>query len=534
MSGRRLVIVRRAVQTLFVGGLVVILWNTRFPLQGFVNPAWYFHLDPLAMLLTALAERVLLPGLGLAIAMLALAAVLGRAFCGWLCPLGATIDLWTALTDPLRRVVRRARRHERGPGRWRYVKYAILAIMTAAALAGLQLAWTLDPLTVFVRAFSFTVHPAVNAALDSTLAALITASGYAAPLEAFYRLLQGPVLSLALPAFPHTGVITGLFAAILLMALVRRRLWCRVLCPLGALLALPARRPLLQRRTDCTVNCGTCRHVCRMGAIRTDNSYAPEECVLCMDCLADCPHDTAVFTIRRPKPRPANPAPASAPQQRITRHAFVRATLSSAAALALPASLSAQYPPDTTAGDTAPPAAAEPPAPLVRPPGALTETEFVQRCIRCGNCMKVCPTNVLQPAGGHYGLAGLWTPRLEPAIGYCEYNCTLCGQVCPTEAIAPLPLKNKKAWVMGIAVIDRKTCLPWAKGTPCIVCEEHCPVGDKAIKLDDVTVQGRRLRRPRIDETLCIGCAICVNKCPVRPVRAIRVDPPKRRGSRAT
>ncbi len=88
---------------------------------------------------------------------------------------------------------------------------------------------------------------------------------------------------------------------------------------------------------------------------------------------------------------------------------------------------------------------------LVRPPGAQNEAEFLSRCIRCGQCMKVCLTNGLQPVLWEAGLEGLYTPRLVPRMGYCSFSCNLCGQVCPTGAIPHLNLKVKQATVLGTA-----------------------------------------------------------------------------------
>ncbi len=164
---------------------------------------------------------------------------------------------------------------------------------------------------------------------------------------------------------------------------------------------------------------------------------------------------------------------------------------------------------------------------LIRPPGAVAEEEFLQRCVRCAECMKVCIGQTLQPALLEAGPVGLWTPLVVPRIGYCEYNCTLCGQVCPTGAIAPLKLAEKQKNVIGLAVIKKDRCLPFAKGIECLVCEEHCPTGEKAIVMDekDVLVDGkmRRLKFPRVIDKLCIGCGICETKCPVEGASAIRV-----------
>ena len=151
--------------------------------------------------------------------------------------------------------------------------------------------------------------------------------------------------------------------------------------------------------------------------------------------------------------------------------------------------------------------------------------------------MKVCPNNALHPAFVQAGLEGLWTPVLVPRIGYCEPNCVLCGQVCPTGAIWELteaeklgsagtaPAENTGAGAggpaagsaspnadpaagapvkIGTAFYDRGRCLPWAMATECIVCEEWCPTSPKAITLqpaDVVDSQGAvvSVRQPSVD-----------------------------------
>lgn len=165
--------------------------------------------------------------------------------------------------------------------------------------------------------------------------------------------------------------------------------------------------------------------------------------------------------------------------------------------------------------------------PVIRPPGSLSEEKFVNTCVRCGNCMKVCITNGLQPVMLDSGIEGVWTPQLVPEIGYCEYKCTLCGEVCPTQAIRQLSVPLKQKARLGVAQIDHRICIAWDGNEQCIVCEEHCPVSDKAIKVKEEVFNGKRIFRPSVDENLCIGCGICQNKCPVRPVRAIRVNPGK-------
>jgi ferredoxin len=183
---------------------------------------------------------------------------------------------------------------------------------------------------------------------------------------------------------------------------------------------------------------------------------------------------------------------------------------------------------------------------LLRPPGALDEPDFLSRCIRCGECMKVCPNNALQPTLAQAGIEGIWTPTLVPRIGYCEPSCVLCSTVCPTGAIWQITPKEK-GWVadcaspadaahndagqpvrLGTAFYDRGRCLPWAMATDCIVCEEWCPVSPKAIYLEDVQVTDssgntKSLKQPHIDPTRCVGCGACEYACPLQEHPAVYV-----------
>ncbi len=120
------------------------------------------------------------------------------------------------------------------------------------------------------------------------------------------------------------------------------------------------------------------------------------------------------------------------------------------------------------------------------------------------------------------------TPRLVPRLGYCSFNCNACGQVCPTGAIPKLGLVVKQHTPIGLASVDQNRCLPWAYDIPCIVCEEACPVADKAIKLEEIEVEDNQgnmvlLQRPSVVQELCTGCGICEYQCPMGGEAAIRV-----------
>ncbi len=514
MTFRHLLIIRRLAQTISVFLLVYILWNTRYPLSGYINPEFYFLIDPFAMIITSLAERVLLPGLIYASTLLLITFIAGRGFCGWICPLGALLDFLSYCRTLAMKIFHKKNR-EPEPLPLRHGKYLLLGAAVIAAGAGVQMAWFLDPITIFVRAFSFNIHPFISGSIDSGFKALLAAANYPEWLESAYDYLREGFLSLSTPDFTHAGTILIILLVILILSLVKRRFWCRYLCPLGATLALPAMASPLRRDVEqCKKNCGICGNLCRMNAIRRDNTYIKEECILCLDCVALCPGEKATFSFKRKRPGTAEKQAGTALMSRSQFIAAAGCALAASSPCAALAAEKLKAPAKPARSGT---------VSRLRPPGSLPEEEFIQRCIRCGNCMKVCPTNVLQPLPVTDGPGAAWTPVLDTRRGYCEYQCNLCGRVCPTDAIRELPLAQKQKVKIGYGVFNKKICIPHAKGENCIVCEEHCPVAEKAIRVKEGVVKGKRVMLPYVIPDLCIGCAICELKCPTTPDKGIVV-----------
>jgi polyferredoxin len=349
----------------------------------------------------------------------------------------------------------------------------------------------LDPIALTVRSMTTAVLPTVHMATEGV---------YTEPRE-----------------YWQAWVVGLIFFGFLIANWYIPRFFCRVVCPLGALLGVFSRFALWRIDRDpvrCT-DCDLCLKSCE-GASDPHTDLRKSECFVCLNCIEDCPHDALQF---RFLPRKASEVtlPAVGRRQMLLAGAF--------GLLFFPMARKSGGVQKNWSRAT------------IRPPGSVEEDEFLRRCIKCDQCIRVCPTNVLQPALFEGGLEGLWTPIMISKMGWCELNCTLCSQVCPTGAIREIsiaeklgvgPFESKGPIKTGTAFYNQGRCLPWAMDTECVVCEEVCPVSPKAIFTRNVEIIDRwgstlHLKRPFIDAEKCIGCGICEHECPVKDDPAVYV-----------
>jgi len=465
----------------------------------------FLEADPLAALGNALASHALCRGLLWSLLVIIPTLFLGRFFCGWICPLGTLNQLAGRLRRPGKRSLESSRYQ-----RWQRLKYYLLAALLVAAAFGSGVFGWFDPIALAARSLGLAVIPGVDYSLGAVAEALGRSDVY--PIR-LVGLGLGYLLSLRPPHFEQAFLLGLILAVLLALNLYATRFWCRALCPLGALLGAMSRWSILglEKRAEKCGDCNRCLLDCQGGDDPLPGArWRKAECHLCLNCTESCPDGGLAFRFFPHKQD-------SIEKPNLDRRHALAALAGGAAVVPL-----------LRVGAT-------PDARLIRPPGALEESGFLGRCIRCGQCMKVCPNRALHPAWGEAGVEGLWTPTLVARIGYCEPNCVLCGEVCPTGAIWRIS-SQEKGWSgggtkpvrIGTAFYDRGRCLPWAMATECIVCEEWCPTSPKAIYLRpaeavDASGGSRPVRQPYVDPAQCVGCGACEYACPVKDRAAVYV-----------
>lgn len=490
--------------------LALFFWSRR---EFYLNPSLEsgfteklvnipLKLDPLVMIAQAIASRKILRGSMLAIFTLFLTFFLGRVWCGWFCPMGTILE-WIP--------IRSWKKNQPSVAEWfRGIKYVLLMVILFSAIFTNLTLLFLDPLTIGYRTLTTAIWPGLDKIVTFVELQLIRVPFLSAAVGGFDSLIR-PMIFPAHPAFYRYGLLySGFFISLILLNSFAPRFWCRYLCPLGGLLGLLGKVSLVgcEITTSCST-CGKCVPACPTGAIKDQDKVFcdPGECTMCMVCAENCPGDAVKFPFKISK---------------FLRQPYDierRKVLLSMGATAVGVGLLET----NIAGQVFAPSP-------IRPPGVMNE-RLLSTCIRCGECSTVCPTNAIQMAVFDGGVEGFWTPIIVPRIGYCDYSCQACGQVCPVEAIPPLSLEEKRKQIIGKAHIDQDRCLPWAENQECIVCEEMCPIPEKAIELELVEVPDgeggiKILQRPVVIRHLCIGCGICENKCPVSGEAAIQIKVP--------
>ena len=443
----------------------------------------FLIIDPLVALSTSLAARSWVWSLTFAGIILVVCILIPRGFCGYLCPLGTLIDLFDWA---LGKRVKRFRVPD--DGWWVHIKYYLLAATLIASLCGVLVSGYVAAIPVITRGMMFIFEP-----LQSGL------------LRGFY---QVPALNAG-----HFLSI-GLFLAVLGLGFLRPRFWCRYVCPSGAVFSLGNLLRASERKVESTcINCNKCVEICPFDAIKPDFTTRTSDCTLCQTCGGVCPTQAIKFVGRwnTSNLKVENDPPTG--ETALGRRGFL--SLAAGTAAAVVGGVGVSLATRAIAGESK--------TPPVRPPGSVPEPQFLDMCIRCGECYKACPFNVLQSTGLEHGLEALWTPRVVADWAGCDASCNGCGQVCPTGAIRALPLAEKRVARMGLAIVNQETCLPVAGKQACDLCVQECAdAGYHAIEqrregteVDEngEPIEGTGFLVPIVLAEKCVGCGLCQTRC---------------------
>lgn len=484
---------RRVCQLVCLGAFIVLLLASLNQVALLIPENFFLRLDPLILIGTSIAAGGLAASYIPALVVLASGPVVGRAFCGYVCPMGTTLDGGGFLV--------KAGRDKSALTKYSAWKYLLLLAILAAGLVGVSLVFVASPISLITRFFTTVFTPLATGLGDLFVWAALPAAEYFDWTDLIYLQIK--------PRYYATAAfVAAFFGTLLVLAKISPRFWCRTLCPSGALLALTSAKPLLRRRVSQACNqCGKCQRSCPMQAIPDDpHQTSHQECLLCAKCQKVCPEGAISYL----GAEPSQPA-AISPFLPNRRQVVLAGSLGLASGLLSTTGLAAMSKGQEVARRTS--------DFLIRPPGALPEREFLARCMRCSQCSLACPTNILQPIWLDLNLADLFSPGLDPRLGPCDPHCISCANACPTEAIRQLKPEERLWAKVGTAVIIPNKCLAWEQQKKCMICDEVCPYG--AIEM--VRVQGNPVTVPKVHEERCSGCGYCAHHCPIRPYPAIIV-----------
>lgn len=428
-----------------------------------------------------------------------LTLLFGRIYCSTICPAGVFQDLVIFL----KRKIRKKQRFRFLKAR-NAIRLSILGLVLISVLAGsMVLLNILDPYSIFGRILVELFRPLFIGA-NNLLSSI---------LKLFNNFAVKPV---EIRSFVTGSFVVALvfFAVLLLFPLFRGRQYCNTLCPVGTLLGYLSKISLFRISLDqpsCT-QCGACMFTCKAGCINVRNKQVDfSRCVVCFNCLKACSvngiHYSPFWKKATSELLPV--------KTDLSKRNFL---LTSAILFGSLVTVKGQ--PGRGGGhgygrhrnrepeNTLP----------VSPPGSISHQHFTSACTGCYLCVSACPTQVLQPSLASYGWEGLFQPVMDYRVSFCNYDCVACSQVCPTGAILPLLVEQKKEVQLGKARFIKRECVVYTENTDCGACSEHCPT--KAVNM--VPYQ-HGLTIPEVTTSICVGCGACEYACPTDP-KAIVVD----------
>ncbi|MDD4971632.1 MAG: 4Fe-4S binding protein [Paludibacter sp.] len=431
--------------------------------------------------------------------LLLLSLLFGRIYCSTICPLGVLQDVLTWKSRFFRKKRKKIRYEYTAPKN--ILRYSILALTVIVFIFGSSvLVMLLDPYSTFGRITSQLFRPLAIWG-NNFLAYVLSAMGN----YTFYKVEQVSFVPLAF------GIAMLFFFLITQMSWLKGRSYCNTICPVGTSLGLLSKFSFFHisvEESTCT-HCGACEKQCKSQCIDCKSmSVDDSRCVSCFNCLSSCKNGSLKFKARYKGKLIEQPKPV---EQKVnnSRRTFLLASGAAIASVAFAKT-------NKIIGKNDSILSRKP----IMPPGANTIEHFSAHCTGCQLCVTKCPMQVLKPAALQYGILGITQPHLSFSTHvFCTYDCNICSNVCPTGALQPLVMEEKKLVQIGIANFRKDMCVVFTKEEDCGACSEHCPT--QAVHMIDYK---KGLTIPEVTKDLCIGCGACESICPVRPYQAIYVE----------
>ena len=428
--------------------------------------------------------------------LLVLSLVFGRVYCSFICPMGVYQDVVAWLSKKFTKKKKYTFSKAMTVLRW-----TVLAATVIAFIFGFNfLVGLLDPYGAYGRIVTHIFRPAYLAGNNLLEYIFSSFDNYT-----FYKV---GIYSLGVFS---TLIALATLVGIGLLAWRNGRTWCNTICPVGTLLGFISRYSLfrLQFDDDKCNSCGLCAMKCKASCINSkDKKIDYSRCVTCFNCIEACNRSAMKYAPYKWKKTVTN-----VPENKTvdeSKRRFLSATVVTAVAAT---SLMGQKVASITGKR-----ALKRNLPIV-PPGGLNVENLQEKCISCHLCVSKCPSHVIKPAFTEYGLGGMMQPRLYFDHGFCNYDCTVCSDVCPSKALRPLTVEQKHQTQVGQVHFIRHNCIVFTDETNCGACSEHCPT--QAVHM--VPYKGV-LTIPETDVSICVGCGGCEYVCPAKPYKAIYVE----------
>lgn len=435
---------------------------------------------------------------GTVVALLLLTLLFGRIYCSVLCPMG----LFQDLTARVALLFKKKRRHKYtfSPEK-RWLRYGTLVAVVGTYLAGWSVMLSLlDPYSAFGRMVTHLLRPIYQTG-NNALAGLFNHFGNYTFYHTEVFLLSASSLVVSLLTFLLIGYLAWRYG----------RTFCNTLCPVGTVLGFVSRFSMFKFRVhEETCNqCGVCARNCKASCIDSkQESVDDSRCVACFNCTTVCSKMAIRYEFSWKK------STAEASHSEAESVASRRRFLTTVGVTMLAAGSQA-WAKGMHLATNKPWARKHP----LSPPGSVSAEHLNAHCTACHLCVAQCPSKILKPSFLEYGVEGMMQPIMDFSHGFCNYNCTLCTEVCPNGALEKLTMDQKHATQMGYVKFIQTNCVVYTDETFCGACSEHCPT--QAVSM--VPYKGD-LTIPFLNTAICVGCGGCEYVCPAKPAKAIYVE----------